>query len=397
LWVPLLVGASAYAGEEAAHWVRTPFLFFALAGLLVALRLSRTETRSKAVAALRRLAHWEFWPVWLAYAPVAPYVLWLAFRHRSLTLFTVANPGIYAGGFCDEQKSPLLAQLEALPEHSPTFTLLPGIWPADARLSAAAAFMTAAGLTFPVVAKPERGERGSGVAVLRQHSDLAAYFAGAHHDVILQEYVPGLEFGVYVADGRVLGITEKVFPVVTGNGVSTVEQLVRLDPRARLLEGTYRGQLRDGFTAIPPKGHVVPLVEIGAHCLGAIFLDGRALISPELERSVQRVAGAVNGFFLGRLDVRAGSAEDLRAGRFRVLEVNGVTGEPTFIYDPNVSLLDTYAALFRHWRLAFEIGARNRRMGVTPMPPAEFFELIVTRLVRRSAVRRDASLAVQPN
>ena len=47
----------------------------------------------------------------------------------------------------------------------------------------------------------------------------------------------------------------------------------------------------------------------------------------------------------------------------RVIELNGVTAEPTDIYDPNRSLTSAYAALFDQWRRVFEIGAANLRRG----------------------------------
>src|SRR5262245_16916501 len=47
---------------------------------------------------IARFWHWEFWPAWLFYPPVAIYCLWLCVKYRSLTLPTAANPGIFSGG-----------------------------------------------------------------------------------------------------------------------------------------------------------------------------------------------------------------------------------------------------------------------------------------------------------
>jgi hypothetical protein len=70
-----------------------------------------------------------------------------------------------------------------------------------------------------------------------------------------------------------------------------------------------------------------------------------------------------DGFYFGRYDVRARSVEDFSAGRFTVIELNGVTSEATHIYDPRIGLVEAYRALFEQWRLAFEIGAENVRRG----------------------------------
>ena len=63
----------------------------------------------------------------------------------------------------------------------------------------------------------------------------------------------------------------------------------------------------------------------------------------------------------------------------RIIELNGVTSESTDIYDPKNSLWAAYRVLFRQWRLAFEIGAANRRRGVRPAGVAGLIRLLSTR------------------
>jgi hypothetical protein len=49
-------------------------------------------------------------------------------------------------------------------------------------------------------------------------------------------------------------------------------------------------------------------------------------------------------------------------GNFIVIELNGVTGEPGHIYDPQGSILDGWRALLEHWSMAWRIGHAIRRM-----------------------------------
>jgi hypothetical protein len=81
------------------------------------------------------------------------------------------------------------------------------------------------------------------------------------------------------------------------------------------------------------------------------------------------VARRFDGFYFGRFDVRAASADAFARGEFTVIELNGVTSEPTHIYDPAVSVFGAYRALFDQWSTAFAIGAANARAGapVTPV------------------------------
>jgi hypothetical protein len=121
---------------------------------------------------------------------------------------------------------------------------------------------------------------------------------------------------------------------------------------------------------VPEPGERVTLVELGSHCRGALFLDGRHLLSPALAEAVDAVARQFDGFHFGRFDVRAESVEHFTAGSFRVVELNGVTSEATHIYDPGTPLWHAYPTLFRQWQIAFEIGAANRRRGCVPASAA---------------------------
>ena len=107
LWTPALVGAAAVLGKALPRLV-----YFGPAVLLVGAPLRQKHFRRRAVGWLRRKTRWEFWPPWLAYLPVVPYILYLGVKHRSLTLFTAANPGIPSGGFAGESKSAILANLD---------------------------------------------------------------------------------------------------------------------------------------------------------------------------------------------------------------------------------------------------------------------------------------------
>lgn len=362
LWTPLLVGAAALAGEKATGTLRPLVPALALIVLLLARRVRWRRFR------------WEFWPPWAAYLPVALYILYLAWKHRSLTLFTAANPGISSGGLIGESKSLILTQMD-----STSVARFARVRTA----TEAREFMQQNRLEFPVVLKPDVGQRGSGVAVVRSSEELERYLSKAVQPTILQEYVPGVEFGVFYYRypgqdrGRIFSITEKRFPEVTGDGASTLEQLIRRDERAGCLAGVYLRSCRRPACDVVPPGERVRLVELGSHCRGAIFLDGGRFRTAALEEAVDRISRSHPGFFFGRFDLRAASVEAFKSGEFRVIELNGVSAEATHIYDPAVSLLDAYRTLFAQWRIAFEIGAANRARGFAPLSLGDVTALVL--------------------
>ena len=118
------------------------------------------------------------------------------------------------------------------------------------------------------------------------------------------------------------------------------------------------------------------LTELGTHSRGALFLDGTHLLTPELQDEVERVSRTFEGFYFGRYDVRAASEEAFCEGRFKVIELNGLTSEATSIYDPRHSVWFGWRMLCRQWRLAFEIGAANRARGARVLAIREVLELV---------------------
>jgi hypothetical protein len=128
---------------------------------------------------------------------------------------------------------------------------------------------------------------------------------------------------------------------------------------------------------VPPIGAVIPLVEVGTHARGALFLDARRLITPAMTQAFEKISRSFAGFYFGRYDVRVPSVEDFQAGRnIRVLELNGVTSEATHVYDPHYRLLDAWRDLMHQWRIAFEISARNQVRGIQPILIRTFFRLV---------------------
>jgi len=331
----------------------------------------------KLIGRWRRLSRWEFWPPYLFYPPVVAYIIYLGIKFRSWTLFTAANPAIPAGGFVGESKHQILERLKNAGPWLPCFTLLP-LGTFDQRLAQAEEFIKTHALQFPVVLKPDAGQRGSGVSVVRSSEQMREYLTHARFPLILQEYVAGQEFGVFYyrypgdARGRVFSVTEKRMPVLIGDGNCTLEELILADDRAVCMSDFYLRKNSERARHVPTAGERVQLVEIGTHCRGAIFLDGGDTVNPALEEAIEQIVRCLEGFFFGRLDIRAPSRRDFMEGRnLKILELNGVTSEATHIYDPKFSLLDAYRVLFQQWRIAFEIGAINYTRGVRPVSVAD--------------------------
>ncbi|MEZ6013603.1 MAG: alpha/beta fold hydrolase [Planctomycetota bacterium] len=380
VWVPALVGVAAVLGREAAEalgglgWSNLPWLvafvlllreLFSTVPLLMTHR-GRRLLRGRWI----RRTQWEYWPTWLTYLPILAYIAWLGVRHGGLSKVTAANPAIPGGGIVGESKSEILRGLGDAPE-VPPWTLLPASLAPHERAARARAFVAEHALEFPVILKPDAGQRGSGVYAAQDHAELDAAVRRHQHDTLIQARLEGPEFGVFYIRhpreevGRIFAITVKVLPTVTGDGRRTLEELVLDDPRACALHAVYGRENAARFDLVVPRGEVVQLVDVGTHARGALFLDGRRYVTPALLEAVDRISKRFEGFHFGRYDLKAPSAEHLARGEgLGVIELNGVTSEATNVYDPALGIREAYRTLFAQWRAAYAIGAHHAARGV---------------------------------
>ncbi len=351
------------------------FVLFTTVTLWIGLSPKCHRQRRLLLSRWRRLTVWEFWPLWMFYPPVILYIIYLGLRHRSMTLFTAANPAMPAGGFIGEEKSKILSDLAAQDDKRlARWQLIPHSPNIEEQIAQLEEFLRKNDLDFPVVLKPNEGQRGLGVSIIHTAEQGRAYLQKAIVDTLIQEYVPGHEFGVFYfrfpgeTTGSVFSITTKILPELTGDGRRTIERLILDDDRAVCMAPTYLKWFRKRLSEVPESGKRLPIAELGTHSLGALFLDGGHLNSPALVAAMDSVSKPYEGFYFGRFDIKAPTPEAFREGReIKVLEVNGVTSEATHIYDPKYSLFYAYKTLFEQWRIAFAIGAANRKRGALPV------------------------------
>jgi membrane protein DedA with SNARE-associated domain len=393
LWAPILGGGTMWLGRailpliDAYHRWAWLALALAVAAYWLAIKLLipafTWRGRRMIVSRWRRATRWEFWPPWVFYPPLVVYIAWLALKHRSLSLFTAVNPGVPAGGFVGESKSAILEQLRGEHDVVARTRRIEATLDARARTRRVLEFMREHALDFPIVLKPDAGQRGSGVAVVRSEREVEAYLAAIRVDCVAQEHVPGEEFGVFYyrlpsePRGRIFSITRKQFPRIRGDGVRTLERLILEDERAVCMARFYLDQHKHRLWSVLAPGEELQLVEIGNHCRGAIFLDGCELATPALEAAIERISRSFEGFYFGRYDVRAATTAAFCAGHgFKVIELNGATSEATHIYDPRHGLLFAYGVLFEQWRILFAIAAQNAARGAQVVGVPELLRLL---------------------
>ncbi len=386
LWTPILVfvasrlGADALERFEGVEWALPLIAISLLVALIVArklvLPLLTHRGRRTLVGRWLRLKRFEFWPIGIFYLPLLPWFVGQAIKHKSWTVFTAVNPMMPAGGFIGESKKEIFTALGPS-AHVPPWSTIPRGATVDQAVQDVERFRTEQELEWPLILKPDAGQRGQGVSLVASTEEVRQYFERRERSLTLvQKYVGGVEYGVFwyrlpgEERGRVFSITEKEVPRVTGDGQRSIADLVLDHPRFVALATVYLRDLGERAQRVPAAGEVVSIQEIGAHSRGTVFKSGTHHLTPQLADAIEQVSLECEGFDFGRYDVRVPSLEHLRSGQqLSVIELNGVTSESTDLYDPLNSLLDAYRILLRQWQVAFEIGARRRALGHRPASP----------------------------
>lgn len=311
------------------------------------------------------MTNWEFWPWPVIYFPIILYGCWLSLKARSPFFFFTVNPGIESGGLLIESKKDILA-------------LMPGeLIPKTLFFKYPASFdeiiesMDKKGIHFPLIAKPDYGERGWMVEKIEDMEELRAYINQLRVSLIIQEFINmPIELGIFYyrfpgnEKGRISSIAGKELLHVIGDGETTIRTLIIRNPRTKIhlkeVEKRHEGLMNH----VPARNEKVELISIGNHCRGATFINRNDLIDNQLEAMIDSFASKIPGFYYGRFDLRCSTIKNLRQGRsFKILELNGAKSEPAHIYHPGSSLLEAYRVLFFHWRTLFKIAMKNHQEG----------------------------------
>jgi len=313
-----------------------------------------------------RLFHWEYWSMDAIYFPfIYPVYAWFVIRAGFKYFFVAADPFIRNGGFLLESKKEIYDQL---PE---------GLHPKSLFFRAGTAATTVQEeirknfLSFPLIAKPDIGQRGLAVKKLETEKDVELAVAKYTIDFIIQEFIlfeneAGIFYYRYPGqeNGKISGIVAKEFLTVSGDGEKTLLQILHSDKRYVLQVDSLKIEYKNELNIILNPGEKRLLVPYGNHARGAKFLDHSYKADAELENFIDGLLKKVPEFYYGRLDIRYNTWEELKQGKnFSIIELNGAGSEPTHIYDPKHSLFFAWKEIIRHCIILWRISVLNQKRG----------------------------------
>ena len=333
---------------------------------------------------LKRYFRYEFWPFWVFYFPAYFYWAFLAIRARFTTYFTAANPLMNNSGALNTSKYAYLSKLP--PAWYPKTLLIQQSMPIEEINRC----LEKQHFSYPLILKPDNGERGKGIAVLNNSKELIQSLEKSKHaHLLLQSFshYPNEIAFLYSRmpnqkHGKISSITTKSFCTLEGDGHSTWEELLKQNIRVSHRWQSLKKREKLPWNQIATKGDKYLIEPIGSHHLVTQFNNGAALHSAELVQLLDHWANQLPGFYYGRFDVKYKNWEALLKGKdFHLMEINGVNAEPTHIYNPSNPIIKAYATIVYHMKIIYEISNQNRRLGIKPKPLKPFLtELIQTAL-----------------
>jgi hypothetical protein len=313
-----------------------------------------------------RLFQWETWHYLVKYIPIMPAWLWYCAKSRSFWFFTPSNPTLTFGGFEGESKKEMYDQLP------------PGSYPKTVLVTHQLPFeevkqiIKSNAFTYPFAVKPDVGMMGFMFRTIPSQEEFRQYHELMPADYLVQELVTyPLELSVFYyrfpneRKGTITGFIRKEFLSVTGDGKSTLLELINSYPRVRFRLEEMKSKHRDRLESIIPAGEVFYLSRALNLSRGGKLVSLAHEKDERLLKVFDDLSHYTGQFYYGRYDLKCTSIEDLKQGKnFTILEYNGCGAEPHHIYGNGNTLIEAYRIVLQHWRVLYAISKYNERNGV---------------------------------
>ena len=310
---------------------------------------------------------WEYLPMSRALLPIIWHFIKLAFQNRDILFFSNVNPSIEFSGMLGESKIDILNQIPAAFKPQTLFLS------EDLTDYECLDRFEQSMLSFPVVIKPNVGERGFLVRLIHNEEQLKHYIKLYGVDLIVQEYIDlpeELALFYYRLPGEkeihISSVCKKAFLSVQGDGQSTVLELMQKNNRAKRQIQRFKIEKAALLSEIPQKGEVLVLEKIGNHSKGTAFLNGEEIICQETKEVFQKIALKMPQIHYGRFDLKYRSPDHLKNGKdIRIMEFNGVSAEPAHIYDPAIPIAEKYRIYKSHYSMISTIHQIQKKRGIS--------------------------------
>lgn len=195
-------------------------------------------------------------------------------------------------------------------------------------------------LGYPLVLKPTNASLGKGVITnIRNANALKKSLKYVreklgYKNVLVERYVPGEEYRVYVVGDKVIGAYNRIPANIIGDGIHTIEELIELKNQERRRNPRLFNCLIEideeitefiqsaGYTfeSIPKKGERIFLREKSNISAGGDPIDVTDELPTEIKQIAVKAINAIPGLFHGGVDIIVSDIRDKKSAV--VIELN---------------------------------------------------------------------------
>jgi hypothetical protein len=297
---------------------------------------------------------------------------------------------MYFSGFEGETKEEMFQQLP--PQFCPVSIY---IHPSET-LEQVLNKMSAAGLSFPVAAKPDVGTKGLLFRKIENEVQLEQYHSLLPFTYVIQEMIAWpLELSIFYVrypgeeKGKITGLIAKEYLHVKGDGRSSLCKLIEQHPKAYMMAEEQKHKHKEQLDDVISENETYFLNELGNHNRGARFLNLYDKIDDKLLQVIDKISLYSKHFYYGRYDIKTTSLEDLKEGKnISILEFNGVGSEPNHIYDIDLTYIEAIRVIVKHWKYMYEIGRINYKKGIQYIPFRKGIQMLRDSLKRTKLMKQ---------
>ncbi len=226
------------------------------------------------------------------------------------------------------------------------------------------------GFTFPFCVKPDVGMKGLLFRKIDNEEELRYYHKHVPVEYIVQDLVEApLEVSVFYyrfpnkKAGVITGFIQKDLMTVVGDGEKTLLQLISEHPNAKHRLDEMKTKHASNLDKIVAEGQQYILTYAANLNRGARFTNLMHLADEKLT-NIFDVISRKTSFYYGRFDLKCDSIEQLKEGKFLILEFNGSGAEPNHVYHSNYSWFKALSVFLFHWKILFQISMYNHKQGI---------------------------------
>lgn len=222
-------------------------------------------------------------------------------------------------------------------------------------------------LGFPVVLKPTDGSFGRGVVTnITNKKDLKKALNNVrsnYSDVIVEQYIPGEDYRIYVVGNKVVGAIRRTPANVVGDGIHSIKELINLkneernqNPRLISCPIKIDREIEDFIKAegynldsIPENGSRVFLREKSNISLGGDPIDVIDKLHPDIKNTAVQALNAVPGLVHGGVDLIVDENKPMSSASAVVLELNPTAQIGSLLYPMEGHAQDIPSAIIDYY------------------------------------------------